>query len=66
MSTKDQDYGNNGGLCTARASEETTPTHKTPPPLFPLTTGRSSLQSHPSNPLFTTLLVPDIIIPSFI
>jgi len=30
-----QDYGNNGGLCTARASEETTPTHESPPPAGP-------------------------------
>ncbi|TNN37275.1 hypothetical protein EYF80_052556 [Liparis tanakae] len=36
--TKQKDYRNNGGLCTARASEETNPTHESPPPPFPLTT----------------------------
>jgi len=30
-----QDYGNNGGLGTARASEETAPTHESPPPAGP-------------------------------
>ncbi|TNN71648.1 hypothetical protein EYF80_018173 [Liparis tanakae] len=52
------DYGNNGGLCTARASEETAPTLEAPPPAVPSNhqTPCSGLQSHPSNPLFTTLL----------
>ncbi|TNN43052.1 hypothetical protein EYF80_046762 [Liparis tanakae] len=62
------DYGSNGGLCTARASEETTPTHEAPPPPFPLTTRR---QQSPIAPLRSalhdpsTLRIPDMIIPSF-
>ncbi|TNN24691.1 hypothetical protein EYF80_065183 [Liparis tanakae] len=60
---KFQDYGNNEGLCTARASEETT--HESPPPLFPLTTRRQQSPIAPLQPALHDLLVPDIIIPSF-
>ncbi|TNN61332.1 hypothetical protein EYF80_028459 [Liparis tanakae] len=63
------DYWNNGRLCTARASEETTPTDESPPPPFPLTTRRQQSPIAPLKPALrnpSTLLVPDIIIPSFI
>ncbi|TNN63236.1 hypothetical protein EYF80_026579 [Liparis tanakae] len=54
------DYRNKAELCTTRSSEETTPTHESPPrPPFPLTTGRqpSPIAPHP-NPLFTTPSIP--------
>ncbi|TNN86428.1 hypothetical protein EYF80_003198 [Liparis tanakae] len=35
-----EDYRNSGDLCTSRASEETDPTHMTPPHSFPPATGQ--------------------------
>ncbi|TNN61145.1 hypothetical protein EYF80_028653 [Liparis tanakae] len=42
-------YRNNGGLSTARASEESA--HESPPPAFPLTAERLQPSSPPPPPL---------------